>query len=286
MLRACKEKERGRRNLRILAEIVYLSPAITVFPSVHLAFSYLISRIPSCEGFPETSLTLVGKLRSTDDSLRTEAIRLVARRYWMPLYDFARRTGMNEPTAADAVQTFFQHILTNTDGFSTYNGEQGKLRTWVITIFRRRLSSTLMRAQAQSRGGKVEHVSLDFTLAENEYLQHADEDLDSPELAFDRGFARQLWHQVLDSLRSSYIHRQRLVVYEVLSPLILSEVKDQPLSTEELAQKAGLTGVTDLKVTLHRLRKEAAHEFQRLVQQTVEGDEWKEEVRYLLRLVG
>ncbi|MEN3942350.1 hypothetical protein WJU23_13710 [Prosthecobacter sp. SYSU 5D2] len=246
----------------------------------------MTSSLPSSDGFPETSLTLVGKLRSTDDSLRTEAIRLVARRYWVPLYDFSRRTGMNEHSAADAVQNFFQHILTHTEGFSSYNGEHGRLRTWIITIFRRRLSSTLTREQTQSRGGGVEHVSLDFTLAENEYQQHAGEDTDSPERAFDRGFARQLWHQVLDSLRSSYSHRNRLAVYETLSTLILGEIKDQPLTTEELAQKAGLTGTTDLKVTLHRLRKEAAHEFQRLVQQTVEGDAWKEEVRYLLRLVG
>ena len=242
--------------------------------------------IPPSDGFPETSLTLVGKLRSTDDSLRTEAIRLVARRYWMPLYDFARRTGMNEHAAGDAVQNFFQHILTHSEGFSSYDGEQGRLRTWIITIFRRRLASSLAREHTQTRGGRVEHVSLDFALAENEYLQHASEDTDCPERAFDRGFARQLWHQVLDSLRSSYTHRQRLAVYEALSSLILEEIKDQPLTTAELVQKAGLASIADLKVCLHRLRKEAAHEFQRLVQQTVEGEEWKEEVRYLLRLVG
>lgn len=245
-----------------------------------------MSVISASDGFPETSLTLVGKLRSTDDSLRMEAIRLVSRRYWLPLYDFARRTGMNEHAAGDAVQNFFEHILTHVDGFSSYDGAQGRLRTWIITIFRHRLSSHLAREKTQSRGGHVEHVSLDFALAENEYLQHASEDMDSPERAFDRGFARQLWHQVQDSLRSSYSHRQRQAVYDTLSPLILSDIKDQPHSSADLAEKAGLLSLADLKVTLHRLRKEAAHEFQRLVQQTVEGDDWKEEVRYLLNLVG
>ncbi len=237
-------------------------------------------------GFPETSLTLVGKLRSTDDSLRTEAIRLVARRYWLPLYEFSRRTGMNEHASADAVQDFFQHILTNTDGFATYDGEQGRLRTWIITIFRRRLASSLARQQTQARGGGGDHVPLDFVLAESQYLRHADEDMGNPERAFDRSFARQLWMQVLDSLRCSYTYRQRLTVYETLAPMILSEIRDQPLSSADLTQKAGLSSITDFKVCMHRLRKEAAHEFQRLVQQTVEGDDWQEEVRYLLRLVG
>lgn len=238
------------------------------------------------DGFPETSITLVGRLRSTDDSLRAEAIRLVARRYWLPLYDYSRRTGMNEHAAADAVQNFFQHILTHADGFATYDGEQGSLRTWIITIFRRRLASSIARQHTQTRGGGVEHVPLDFTHAESQYLEHAREDQDDPERAFDRSFARQLWQQVLDTLRSSYAYRKRLHVFEALSPLILSEIKDQPLSTAELTEKAGMTSATDLKVGLHRLRKEAAHEFQRLVQQIVDGDDWKEEVRYLLRLVS
>ncbi|TDU66023.1 RNA polymerase sigma-70 factor (ECF subfamily) [Prosthecobacter fusiformis] len=245
-----------------------------------------MSILPPHDGFPETSLTLVGRLCSTDASLRNEAIRLVARRYWLPLYDFSRRTGMNEHASADAVQNFFQHILTHAEGFSTYDGEQGRLRTWIITIFRHRLSNSIAHQQTQVRGGGVEHVTLDFDLAESEYLQHAAEDLDNPERAFDRGFARQLWQQVLDTLRSAYIYRQRLSVYETLSPLILSEMKDQTLSSAELVKKAGLVSLADLKVSLHRLRKEAAHEFQRLVQQTVEGDNWQEEVRYLLHLVG
>ncbi|HEY1082079.1 MAG TPA: hypothetical protein VGE29_07445 [Prosthecobacter sp.] len=245
-----------------------------------------MSNTPAQDGFPETSLTLVGRLRSTDHSLRAEAIRLVAGRYWLPLYEFSRRTGMNEHSAADAVQDFFQHILLHTEGFATYDGAQGRLRTWIITIFRRRVSSSLARQQTQMRGGGVEHVSLDFTLAEHHYLRHANEDPDNPELAFDRSFARQLWQQVLDTLRCSYRYRQRLAVYETLHPLILGEIKDQTLSSAELAEKAGLPNMTDFKVSLHRLRKEAAHEFQRLVQQTVEGDDWQEEVRYLLRLVG
>lgn len=244
-----------------------------------------MSATPAHDGFPETSITLVGRLRSTDVALRAEAIRLVAGRYWLPLYDFARRTGMGEYSAADAVQDFFQHVLTNTDGFATYDGEQGKLRTWIITIFRRRLSSSLSRQHAQIRGGGAEHISLDFALAENHYLQHAEEDADNPERAFDRGFARQLWQQVLDILKNSYAYRQRRGVYDTLHPLILGDVKDHPLSTLELTEQAGLTNPNDLKVTLHRLRKEAAHEFQRLVQQTVEGEDWQDEVRYLLRLV-
>lgn len=245
-----------------------------------------MSLTPSSDGFPETSITLVGKLRSTDDSLRHEAIRLVARRYWVPLYEFSRRTGLNEHAAADAVQSFFHHILTHTEGFATYDGAQGRLRTWIITIYRRRLASSVSRQQAQIRGGTMEHLPLDFDHAESQYQQRAREDADNPELAFDRGFARELWQQVLHTLRSAYTYRQRLTIYETLTPFILSEVRDQPLSSAELAEKAGLASAADFKVSLHRLRKEAAHEFQRLVQQTVEGDDWQDEVRYLLRLVG
>ncbi|SKB01212.1 hypothetical protein SAMN02745166_03339 [Prosthecobacter debontii] len=245
-----------------------------------------MSNISANDGFPETSLTLVGRLRSTDQALRDEAIRLVALRYWLPLYDFARRTGLNEPTSADSVQEFFQHILTNADGFACYDGKQGKLRTWIITIYRRRLSSNLSRQQTQIRGGGIEHLPLDFVLAETQYLRHASEDTQNPELAFDRAFARQLWQQVLSTLKCSYGYRNRSQVYDVLHPLILTDLKEQTLSSQELATLAGLPSLSDFKVCLHRIRKEAAHEFQRLVQQTVEGDDWQEEVRYLLRLVS
>lgn len=245
-----------------------------------------MSVIPTSDGFPETSLTLVGRLRSADDALRVEAIRLVALRYWLPLYEFSRRMGLSGPAAADAVQNFFQHILTHAEGFAAYDGEQGSLRTWIITIFRHRLYNAVARQQTQQRGGQLEHVPLDFAQAESEYQLHAAEDPGNPERAYDRSFARQLWQQVLESLRAVYAHRQRQQVYEVLHPLILGDMKDQPLSSEALAAQAGLAGPADLKVTLHRLRKEAAHEFQRLVQQTVEGEDWQTEVRYLLRLVG
>ncbi|MDP3376857.1 MAG: sigma factor [Brevundimonas sp.] len=238
------------------------------------------------EAFPETSLTLVNHLRSADASLRWEAIRLVAARYWLPLYDYARRLPLTSHEAADAVQDFFYHVITHQESFAAFDAHQGKLRTWIVTIFRHRLTNMRVKQQALRRGGGAEHLPLDFDYAEMSYLQHAAEDALDPERAFDRAFARQLWQQVLESLRHSYALRHRTRHFAILSPLILTDFKDQPLTSRELAERAGLEDESQVKAVLHRLRKEAAYEFQRLVRLTVEGDDWKQEVRYLLDLVS
>jgi|GEM_PF-1695702 len=238
------------------------------------------------ETFPDTTLSLVGRLCSTDAAQRNEALRLVATRYWMPLYDYARRTGLDEHAAADAVQDFFHHIFTHQDRFASYDHEKGRLRTWIITIYRHRAATEAQRGRALRRGGAAEHLPLDWALAESCYLQYADQDISAPERAYDRAFARQLWQQVLDSLRLTYTLRQKDFVFDTLHPLILGEVKSLPLIPDVQTQSTVLQDTNKLKTALHRLRKEAAHEFQRLVRLTVEGNEWQQEVRYLLGLVG
>lgn len=242
--------------------------------------------MPTPDAFPDTTLTLIGRLRLEDPSQRQEAMRQVAQRYWLPIYHYARRTGLSEPESADAVQDFFVHLLTHQDGFARFDPKRGSLRSWIITIFRHRLSSERQKQRAQFRGGGIPHEPLDFAHAESSYRQHATEDDGDPERAFDRAFARQLWDQVRETLRDAYTRRQRLPVYQSLAPFILADLRQQPLSSGELARRAGFKGPDDFKVALHRLRKEAAHEFKRLVRETVDGEDWQEEVRYLMRLIG
>jgi DNA-directed RNA polymerase specialized sigma24 family protein len=240
---------------------------------------------PADDDFPDTTITLLGRLHSADEEQRRTALAQVAQRYWFPLYRYARTRGLDAHAASDAVQEFFHHLLSREEAFTRYDEKLGCLRGWIITIFRNLLASRKEHDRRLRRGGGIEHIAFDVHEAERFILLEPEEQ-GTPEELFDRGFARQLWRQVLDTVRTHYAHRRREHIFEKLHPLILGDLKNYPKTTTELAAELGLNGQNELKVTLHRLRTEAAKEFKRAVYDVVQGDGWHDEVRYLLKLIG
>jgi DNA-directed RNA polymerase specialized sigma24 family protein len=83
--------------------------------------------------------------------------------YWFPLYSWARRSSLAPADAEDAVQAFFATLL-HLRLFDRADADRGRLRTFLLTAFRRHLRDQQEHAGAQRRGGG-RIVSFDAELA-------------------------------------------------------------------------------------------------------------------------
>lgn len=135
-----------------------------------------------------TRWTAVIKIRQQDNSeAARQALADLCQNYWYPLYAFARRLGRSPEDSQDLTQGFFSHVLEH-NLFASAKPELGKLRTFLLTTFRRYIGDVQERDSAQKRGGGGELLSLDVIAGEEKYAG----DLaaaTTPESLFERSWA-------------------------------------------------------------------------------------------------
>src|SRR4029077_11799295 len=116
-----------------------------------------------------------------------EALAVLCRVYWYPLYAYARRRLANVEDAQDATQAFFARLLEK-DYLQAADPERGKFRSFLLTAFKRFLAKEHARARAQQRGGQLRLFSLDCQEGERSY-RHEPADPITPETLFERRWA-------------------------------------------------------------------------------------------------
>ena len=91
------------------------------------------------------------------------AMEDLCRAYWHPIYAYARRSGQSPADAEDLTQAFFA-LLIEKDTLAAAAKDRGKLRTFLLTIFKRFLADDWRHAHAEKRGGGSPVVSIDQIL--------------------------------------------------------------------------------------------------------------------------
>ncbi|MEM7699323.1 MAG: sigma-70 family RNA polymerase sigma factor [Verrucomicrobiota bacterium] len=229
--------------------------------------------------FPETRWSLVADAGDTGEDA-TVALEILCQCYWPPLYAFARRSGRSQADAEDLVQSFLQNVLAG-GWLNRADADRGKLRTFLLTSFRRHAKDLDAKAKAQKRGGG-QVVSLEATEAESWY-QTEGESLADAESAFDRRWAQQLLTQTLARLRAQAEKRNKQADFEALRPYLTAEVDGETYNAiaRELSTTPGAA-----KVALHRLRARFAETLRDEVEQTLtENESVDDELRYLIELL-
>ncbi|MEM9081100.1 MAG: ECF-type sigma factor [Verrucomicrobiota bacterium] len=155
---------------------------------------------PTHAAFPTTCWTLIVDLKpDADPALEQRLLEELSRKYWFPLYAFARHRGMTSHDGEDAVQSFFLHIA-NAEYFRKADHDKGKLRTFILTGFTRHLKDLKAKTHAQKRGGGILTLSLDTDQAE-EWLHLAPGTKPEDEtLTFEHHWATNLIRIVLANL--------------------------------------------------------------------------------------
>lgn len=230
-------------------------------------------------GFPQTRWSVV--LRATPDNRAgLDALGELCGRYWYPLYAFARRSGNSSADAEDLVQGFLSK--SSGDGlFSKAKKEKGKLRTFLLTAFRRYARDEYEKSITEKRGGgKI--VSFDAAEAESWY--HSEQrDEASPEDVYDREWAVTVLQNAMSRLEAVWKEKGKLKHFLALRPHLTTEAGAEDF--QRIGEATGMKPDT-VKVALHRLRAKFGTALREEIQDTEdEGADIEEELAYLYRLI-
>ena len=204
------------------------------------------------------------------------SVDLLCRAYWQPLYLFARRSGADQQSAQDLVQGFLSHFIERND-FTRVSPERGRFRTYLLHAFRNFQSNDRARNAAQKRGGGAEHLVWEDV----EVLYRDDMDR-SPEVEFERQWARHLVGRARQRVREAYAGRPELL--DALFPMIAHGELDE--SYAEVGRRLEMTEGA-VKVAAFRFRRRFADALRAEVAATVADDaEVDDELAHLIASLG
>jgi DNA-directed RNA polymerase specialized sigma24 family protein len=206
-----------------------------------------------------------------------EALEILCRAYWYPLYAYVRRKGLAAADAQDVTQEFF-HRLIGKNYLESVDRRQGSFRSFLLASVNHLLANEWDKARALKRGGGHQVISFDAEEAEGRFVQEAAMN-DSAEKAFDRRWALTLLDRALARLREEFAAAGKTPQFDALK-VFLSEVAgagDYAALAEQVGLDAG--GVA---VAVHRLRLRYREIVRDEIAQTVATEaELKAEMRHL-----
>jgi DNA-directed RNA polymerase specialized sigma24 family protein len=185
--------------------------------------------------FPATMWSMI--IAANSETAAMAGLERLARAYWRPLYIFARQRGAGHEAATDQVQGFFEHLISQETLAEVKSGEV-RFRSFLLRCFTNWLANQHRDANRQKRGGGLPVASLEEI---NELEGNAAlVDGLSPDLAYDRRWARALVDQVMRRLEAEHAERER--------GAFLSEVRQRVFSAdgaapdwEQMAARHGLS---------------------------------------------
>ncbi len=234
--------------------------------------------------FATTRWTIVLGAAHTRVPGSQEALAEIFKRYWKPLYGFARAGGMPPDQAQDGIQDFFVYLIENRI-IAHADRTRGRFRTFLLACLRNFLHTAHRRASAQKRGGEFHFVPLDAPTLEEAEMQHQSIRWD-PEEAFDAQWALAVFERALARLRAEAAERKREHLFDHLQPFLTGGGE---MGTETYAAVAERMNVSIpmVKTAISRLRERFRAMLREEVATTVsEPDEVDDEMRHLRRMLA
>jgi RNA polymerase sigma-70 factor (ECF subfamily) len=207
------------------------------------------SRSESHSSFPTTRWSLVWRAGVSSPDAR-EALEILCRAYWFPIYAFIRRHGADADAAHDLAQTYFTRLLEK-DLLLVANPQKGRFRSFLKTDCTYFLADQRDRERAQKRGGVRSMIPIEVLDAEDRYCREMADEL-TPERQFDRTWALTLLDRVLDQLAAEYTDSGRGTLFERLQGVLTPGSSNNPYAA--LAAQLGMTEGA-VQVAVHRLRR-------------------------------
>jgi DNA-directed RNA polymerase specialized sigma24 family protein len=225
--------------------------------------------------FQTTRWTTVLAARNQAEEGGQQAMALLCRAYWYPLYAFVRRNGRTPEDAQDLTQAFFARLLEK-DFLLRVAPEKGRFRTFLLMALKRFLANEWHKSQAAKRGGKALHFSIDAEEAEERYAAEPVDNF-SPERLYERRWAYTLLDQTMNRLRSEYRESGREEAFEHLKEFLTAA------DESSFARLAPLIGRSEgsARVAVHRMRGRFRELFRQELAETVTPEKVEEELRHL-----
>jgi DNA-directed RNA polymerase specialized sigma24 family protein len=206
-----------------------------------------------------------------------QALEVLCRTYWFPLYAFVRRRGYAEHEAQDLTQEFFARLLEK-DYLRAVDRGKGRFRSFLLAASEHFLAKEWRRANSQKRGGGVSFLALDDQSTGLGSVQVAAPGL-SPEEFFDQQWAIAVLEQAVGKLKREFRAAGKEAVFEELKIYLTGERRDA--SYAELAVKLKTTEAA-LKMAVSRMRQRYLELLRTEIASTVSSPgEVEEELRAL-----
>ncbi len=211
----------------------------------------------------------------------SEALEMLCRRYWYPVYVYVRRKGLSPDDAQDAVQGFFLSLFQR-QSLKNVGRDRGRFRSFLMGAVNHYLADEYARTTAQKRGGGHQPISLDGLDPEDRYRLEPSVAAD-PARVFDRRWALTVLDRAVERLERDYRDTGRGDLFEALNPLLTLDPGSG--SYVEIAARLKMNEGS-LKTAVHRLRRRYRELCRDEVSQTVaEPSEVEDELRYLCEML-
>ena len=234
--------------------------------------------------FPETRWSRVARIRAreADREAGAKALAELCEVYWFPLYAFARRCGHSPEDAEDLTQGFFGRLLEQ-ELLAKADPARGRLRSFLLGVFKRFISEMERGTRAQRRGGGTRFVSFDVLEAEERYANEMVE-AETPESLYVRSWFNRILQGTLDRLALEYQQRGKGDLFRRLQDCLAwnSADKQVPELAAELAMSPGA-----VRVAIFRMRQRFSDLLEEQIADTTASEaETQEELEYLRRVLS
>lgn len=228
--------------------------------------------------FQATRWTLVQRVKESNAAEAQEALNVLCSLYWRPLYAFARGYGRSMEDAEDVVQGFLAKGIEKAL-FSAADKDKGKMRTFLLTAFKRYLRDEHVKSIALKRGqGKVDTIDI---AAEEQRWE--DSEAADPTMSFDKRWALIIVESAREQLEKKYKGEGKFELYEALASSLTGELDE---SYQDVADRLSIS-LSSVKVGVHRLRKRFGEMLRAEIIETIgEGEDPDQELRYLIGILS
>ncbi len=227
--------------------------------------------------FPDTRWSIVLAAAQEGEPAANDALALLFRAYWFPLFAHLRARGHSRPEAEDLLQAFFIHLFEK-QAFARADRLRGSFRGFLLGCLKYFLANQRELVVAQKRGGNIRMVSFDYDDAEVRLL--ADQPATTADDEFDRRWARLVMERALAQLEAAHADNPRL--FAALKGF-LTGTDETRYATVAAQLNVSLAVV---KTSVHRMRAEFRDILRREIAATVSAPhEIDEELRHLIHVV-
>ncbi len=231
----------------------------------------------SSSSFQPTRWTLVQQVKANNTDA-SRALNELCTLYWRPLYAYARSFGRSMEDSEDVVQGFMAKGIEKAL-FAAAKKEKGKMRTFLLTSFKRYLRDEHAKEVTIKRGsGKVEVTDI---AAEEE--RWGDEKAIDPTVSFDKRWALIIVESAGEQLRKKYKEEGKIKLYNALVPSLSGELTS---GYQEIADDHHIS-LSAVKVGVHRMRKRYGEMLRAEIIETItENEDPDDELRYLIAILS
>jgi len=207
------------------------------------------------------------------------ALEELCRRYWFPLYAYARHGGTAHADAEDLVQGFFVSQFLQTNFLQDLNSKKGSFRAFLLACFNHYSINEWKRAGRQKRGGGADHLQLDWATADEKFQSFMA--AETPEKMYDRAWAVTLLERVLAQLGQKMQANGRRELFEELKPVLAGDRDD--FSYRDAAKRLKQSDEA-LRQRAKRMRERLQELIRHEILKTCDPTQVEEEIRWLLNV--